>query len=73
MPRTLPVLPLRNLVVFPGASWQQRTPAEVGMDGATLDLIASDIGGAGVIIKDGYLVKSWGSSSSTGDWASAAA
>ncbi|MCA9667168.1 MAG: serine hydrolase [Myxococcales bacterium] len=58
--------------VFPGASWATRTPAQVGLDATKLDQFVSNVGGAGVIVRDGYLVRSWGSSSGKFDWASAA-
>ncbi|MDM8007434.1 MAG: hypothetical protein QUV05_14945 [Phycisphaerae bacterium] len=57
--------------VFPGATWESKTPAEVGMDSAKLDQIASTIGGNGCIVRHGYMVKTWGSQSAKGDWASA--
>jgi CubicO group peptidase (beta-lactamase class C family) len=59
-------------IVFPGATWEVRTPEEVGLNSSVLDQFASSIGGQGVIIKDGYLVKSWGSQTTKFDWASAA-
>lgn len=57
---------------FPGKIWSTRTPAEVGMDSAKLDAFAMRVGGDGVIIKDGFLVKSWGGATVCKDWASAA-
>lgn len=56
---------------FPGVAWEFKTPAEVGMDSAKLDQIAGTIGGNGCIVRHGYMVKTWGSQSTKGDWASA--
>jgi hypothetical protein len=58
--------------VFPGASWQFKTPAEVGLDAAKLDQFVANVGGDGCIVRSGYMVKCWGSSSAKTDWASAA-
>ena len=59
-------------IVFPGATWQTKTPAELGLDSVKLDQLASNIGGNGCIIRQGYVVKTWGDQSSKADWASAA-
>lgn len=58
--------------VFPSKTWQGRTPAEAGMDAAKLDAFAARVGGDGVIIQSGFLVKSWGNATARKDWASAA-
>ncbi len=57
--------------VFPGAQWQERTPAEAGMDGRSLDSLASLLGGRGCVVKDGYIVAFWGDQAERGDWMSA--
>lgn len=57
--------------VFPDAEWQTKTPSELGLDRAKLDQFARNVGGVGVIVKDGYIVKSWGRQTSHGEWASA--
>lgn len=59
-------------VVFPGATWEKRTPASVGLDERKLAEFAARVGGDGCVIKDGYLVKSWGNITVRRDWASAA-
>ncbi len=59
-------------IVFPGAAWQFKTPAELGLDGSKLDQVAGNIGGVGCIARQGYMVKTWGDQASKGDWASAA-
>jgi hypothetical protein len=58
---------------FPSSSWSTRTPAQVGLSRAALDELRDATGNrAGVIIKNGYLVYSWGNISAKFDWASAA-
>ncbi len=56
---------------FPGATWESATPANLGLDSSKLDLLAARIGGSGCIVKDGYMVKTWGSQTSKFDWFSA--
>lgn len=57
---------------FPGAQWEQREPASLGLDGAVLDKLAAALGGRGCVVRDGYVVKAWGSQSEIGDWFSSA-
>ncbi len=59
-------------VVFPETAWEQRSPAELGLDAASLDELAQRLGGRGCVVKDGYVVKSWGNQSEKGDWFSSA-
>ena len=59
-------------IVFPDATWQIKTPAELGLDGTKLDQFANNVGGDGCIVRQGYVVKTWGSQSVKADWASAA-
>jgi CubicO group peptidase (beta-lactamase class C family) len=59
-------------IVFPGATWEQRSPEELGMDAAKLEEFAERVGGFGVVIKDGYLAYRWGEHASSQDWFSAA-
>jgi CubicO group peptidase (beta-lactamase class C family) len=58
-------------ITFPGASWQTKTPAELGLDGTKLNQFATNVGGVGCIIRQGYLVKTWGAADSKDHWASA--
>jgi hypothetical protein len=62
--------------VFPGSSWATATPAAVGMDAAKLDAFVDAIdnisSATGVVVKNGYVVKSWGNQTTKIDWASAA-
>ncbi len=60
-----------NVAVFPGRAWEQRAPADVGLDPAKVDAFAAAVGGDGVVIKDGYLVKTWGEVATHKWWASA--
>jgi len=57
--------------VFPGASWDIKTPEELGMNRASLDAFKNRVGGSGVVIKDGHLVYSWGAYTQGHDWFSA--
>lgn len=58
--------------MFPAEHWQEKAPADLGLDPERLDAVAVALGGRGAIIKDGYLVKSWGSQSEKSDWYSSA-
>lgn len=58
-------------VVYPVETWARRSPAEAGLDVAKIDQFAAQVGGDGCIIKDGYLVKSWGEVATHKWWASA--
>lgn len=58
--------------VFPGAEWQSRSPAELGLDGEKLERLGKLLGSRGCIIKDGYVVHQWGNQKKRGDWASSA-
>jgi hypothetical protein len=70
------VVQSQSAQVFPGSTWQTRTPAEVGLDAAKLNQFVANISGgapsSGVIIRDGYLVMAWGNAAQRFDWASAA-
>ena len=59
-------------VIFPGESWEVRTPEQVQLDGQVLDQLAIQLGGRGCVIRNGYVVKSWGDQSERGDWLSSA-
>ncbi len=59
-------------VVYPGTHWELKSPSEVGLEGQHLDRFSENVGGDGCIIRDGYLVKSWGDVARHKDWASAA-
>jgi len=57
--------------VFPGATWEFRTPAEFGINDSKLNQFVSSIGGTGCIVYNGYMIKTWGNQGSKADWASA--
>ncbi len=59
-------------IVFPGETWAMKAPGELSLDAGKLDDFAARVGGDGVIIKDGFLVKFWGEHAARQDWASAA-
>lgn len=57
--------------VFPDREWAMRSPEQVNLDPAKLEAFAARVGGDGVVVRDGYLVKTWGDPTKRGDWASA--
>ena len=56
----------------PASDGKRRSAADLALDQAKLDKIAEELGGRGCVIKDGYVVKAWGSQSEVGDWFSSA-
>jgi len=58
--------------VFPGETWETKSPGEVGLDQAKLDRIRDYLGGRGCITRHGYMVYTWGDYTRRGDVASAA-
>lgn len=63
---------LRGETIFSGKSWQERKPAELGVDPAKLDELATRLGGRGCVVKDGYMVKTWGDQAQRADVLSSA-
>ena len=63
----------QEFVKYPNVEWEVRTPEEVGLDVAKLQEFSASVGGAGAIVRDGYMVYTWGNQSArTGQaWASA--
>ena len=57
---------------YPGAAWETKTPEEVGLRTAALDALASSINGVGAVVRNGYMVYTWGDQTLKEDWASAA-
>ena len=57
---------------FPGKRWDVREPRELGLDAAALDRLAERLSGRGCVVRDGYVVRQWGSQSEVGDWLSSA-
>jgi len=59
-------------VVVPQASWETRTPEQVGLLPSSLDALRDTLGGRGAIVRHGYLVYTWGDVTTRADVASAA-
>jgi CubicO group peptidase (beta-lactamase class C family) len=59
-------------VVFPGAEWESKSPAELELDEERLDAVAKALGSRGCAIKDGYVVKTWGAQDQKADLFSSA-
>ena len=57
---------------YPGATWETRTPAQVGLRSDRLVSFAGSLGGVGSIVRNGYMVHTWGDQTAKADWASAA-
>lgn len=57
--------------IFPKKKWKTRPAASVCRQPEYLDDFTRAVGGSGVIIKDGYLIKTWGDPAQRGMWASA--
>ena len=62
----------KNKQVFPGETWENLAPEKVGLSAEILDSLATLLEGRGCVIKDGYLVKTWGDPSKATDWLSSA-
>jgi len=58
-------------ITFPVATWESKTAAELNLDDAKLNQFVSNVGGVGCIVRQGYMVKTWGTQSSKDYWASA--
>ncbi|MCS1409890.1 MAG: hypothetical protein M2R45_03076 [Verrucomicrobia subdivision 3 bacterium] len=66
------LLAAEGKIVYPGEEWAEIAPESVGMASGVLDALAADLGGRGCVIRNGYLVKSWGTTQRRGDWFSSA-
>lgn len=64
--------PALGKTLFPGKTWQTKTPAEAGLDTAKLDAFKDYVGGRGCIVRHGCMVYTWGDYKNPGDVASAA-
>jgi CubicO group peptidase (beta-lactamase class C family) len=58
--------------VYPGREWAAKTPVEVGLSGEGLTAFSESVGGFGCVVRQGYMVYSWGDPSRRMDVASAA-
>ena len=56
---------------YPGAAWETKTPAQAGLDVTWLDRLSGTLGGVGTVVRDGYIVYTWGDQAARPDWASA--
>ena len=67
---------IAEAVVYPGSSWQTRTPEQMNLNRSKLqevsDFISSKGGGDGLVIYKGYQVWTWGNINTKGNIASAA-
>ncbi|MBS0206974.1 MAG: serine hydrolase [Planctomycetes bacterium] len=57
--------------VYPGTEWEQRTPEQAGLSGTRLKALAELAGGQGCVVRNGFLVYTWGDPTRSGDIASA--
>ena len=57
--------------VYPGTKWQTRSPEEVGLSEAKLRTLEDLVGGRGCVMRQGFVVYTWGDQSKSGDVASA--
>lgn len=57
--------------VFPGKTWDVRLPEQVGLSREKLDALKQLVGGRGCVVRNGYMVYSWGDPSRSSDVASA--
>jgi len=67
-----PLLLSAGKTTFPGDHWETRTPGELNVDAAKLEKVAETLGGRGCVIKDGYVIHSWGDQAKRSDWLSSA-
>lgn len=56
----------------PGEHWESREPRSLLLDAHALDALAEALGGRGCVVKEGWVVKSWGDQALRRDWASSA-
>jgi CubicO group peptidase (beta-lactamase class C family) len=61
----------RAAPIFPGATWETRTPEQVGLSKARLEELARLVQGRGCVVRHGYMVHAWGEQAKSGDIASA--
>ncbi|GMW03332.1 MAG: hypothetical protein AMXMBFR84_44660 [Candidatus Hydrogenedentota bacterium] len=58
-------------IVYPGQTWERRSPEQAGLHIDQLDSFAEFMAGRGCVIRDGYLIYEWGDAAKRGDVASA--
>jgi CubicO group peptidase (beta-lactamase class C family) len=64
------MIPAADLA-YPGATWEVRTPEQVGLSRDRLDALRDLVGGRGCVVRHGYLVYTWGDVAQSADVASA--
>ncbi len=62
--------PTKHLV-FPGKEWKEQPAEALCRNAGALEQFTKAVGGSGVIIKNGYLIKAWGNPAGRTMWASA--
>lgn len=65
-----PVKAQKSSLVFPGVTWEYMKPESAGLKTEVLDTLAMLLAGRGCIVKDGYIVKTWGDPIEKNDWLS---
>jgi CubicO group peptidase (beta-lactamase class C family) len=58
-------------IAYPAADWERRSPEDVGLSADKLNAVAKFAGGHGCVVRNGYLVFTWGDSAKSEDIASA--
>ena len=58
-------------LVFPGKDWKKQPAEALCRNAEALERFTEAVGGSGVIIKNGYLIKTWGNPTERTNWASA--
>ena len=58
-------------LVFPEKEWEKQTAEALCRNAGALEQFTKAVGGSGVIIKNGYLIKAWGNPAGRTMWASA--
>jgi CubicO group peptidase (beta-lactamase class C family) len=66
-----PAAPHRLAPAWPGEHWPTNAPEAVGLSPAKLAELATRVGGRGCVVRQGFLVFSWGNANQSGDVASA--
>lgn len=57
--------------VFPAQTWETATPESLNLDPTKLQALTDLVGGAGMIVRHGYVAWSWGAVAQPSNWASA--
>lgn len=64
--------PAQTPVRFPGSDWDQVAAAKVSLDPMRFELLARDVGGAGLVVMDGRIVARWGGIHRNAGWGAVA-